>query len=333
MAKPTEFTHTHSDGTEHSHACGNEKHDHYSDKLGRSLIVGYISAIIGALLFGSVSTVAKPIVSSVNPLLLAGLVYLISGAAITPVVKRVKYSIRTKDYLLLVITSICGAAIAPAMFFFGLKLTTAINGSLLSNGEIIFSILLALTIFGETLNRIGYIAMALVLVGVIIVTTNLQFDSSLLKMNAGNLFIVGATFFWALDNNISRILTHRIDITKIIQLKSIIGGTILLSLTILSGIPLSINLIEIPYILLLGVVGFAVSLYFVLQSFRRIGTTITLLLLSLSSVFGMFLAAIFLHERITTFQIIAVVIMLCGIYLIYRNDMNDKSKIIRTTRS
>jgi drug/metabolite transporter (DMT)-like permease len=50
-------------------------------------------------------------------------------------------------------------------------------------------------------------------------------------------------------------------------------------------------------------------------------------------VFGMFLAAIFLHERITTFQIIAVVIMLCGIYLIYRNDMNDKSKIIRTTRS
>ncbi len=332
MVKPTEFTHTHSDGTEHSHARGNEKHDHYSDKLGRSLIIGYISAIIGALLFGSVSTVAKPIVSSVNPLLLAGLVYLISGAAITPVVKRVKYSINRKDYLLLVLTSIFGAAIAPAMFFFGLKLTTAINGSLLSNGEVIFSVLLALTIFGETLNRIGYIAMALVLAGVIIVTTNLQFDSSLLKINAGNLLIVGATLFWALDNNICRILTHRIDITKIIQLKSFIGGTILLSLTLSSGIPLNINLIEIPYILLLGVVGFALSLYFVLQSFRRIGTTITLLILSLSSVFGMFLAAIFLHERITTIQIIAVSIMLCGIFLIYRHDINS-SKSIKTTRS
>lgn len=35
MAKPTEFTHTHSDGTEHSHARGNEKHDHYFDKLGK----------------------------------------------------------------------------------------------------------------------------------------------------------------------------------------------------------------------------------------------------------------------------------------------------------
>src|SRR5581483_1808262 len=180
------------------------------------------------------------------------------------------YSIRTKDYLFLIITSICGAAIAPAMFFFGLKLTTAINGSLLSNGEVIFSILLALTIFGEKLNRIGYIAMALVLGGVIIVTTNLQFDSSLLKINPGNFLIVVATLFWALDNNISRILTHRIDITKIIQLKSFIGGSILLFLTISLGIPIGINLIEIPYILLVGVVGFAVSLYFVLQSLRRI---------------------------------------------------------------
>jgi drug/metabolite transporter (DMT)-like permease len=190
----------------------------------RPLIIGYLSAIIGALLFGSVSTVAKPIVVSVNPLWLSCLVYLVSGATITPVVKGDKYSIRTKDYLFLIITSICGAAIAPTMFFFGLKLITAVDGSLLSNGEVIFSILLALTIFGEKLNRIGYIAMALVLGGVIIVTTNLQFDSSLLKTNPGNLLIVGATIFWALDNNICRILTHRIDITKIIQLKSFIGS-------------------------------------------------------------------------------------------------------------
>jgi drug/metabolite transporter (DMT)-like permease len=113
------------------------------------LVIGYISAIIAALLFGSVSTVTKPIVSSVNPLLLSCLVCLISGVTITPVVNRIKYSVRRKDYLLLITTSIFGAVIAPAMFFFGLKLTTAIDSSLLSNGEVIFSILLALTIFGE----------------------------------------------------------------------------------------------------------------------------------------------------------------------------------------
>ena len=119
--------------------------------------------------------------------------------------------------------------------------------------------------------------MALVIIGVIIVTTNLQFDSSLLKINIGNLLIIGATFFWGLDNNISRMLSHRIDITKIIQLK--------------------------------------------------VGTVNTLLILSLSSVFGLVLAAIFLHERITIFQIIAVGIMLSGIYLINRNNQSNAGRI------
>jgi chaperonin GroEL (HSP60 family) len=35
MAKQTEFTHTHLDGTRHSHPRGDEKHDHYFDKLGK----------------------------------------------------------------------------------------------------------------------------------------------------------------------------------------------------------------------------------------------------------------------------------------------------------
>ncbi len=161
--------------------------------------------------------------------------------------------------------------------------------------------------------------MALILTGVIIVSTNLEFDRSLLKVNAGNLLIIGATLFWGLDNNISRILSHRIDITRIIQLKSFIGGFIILVLGLLLGIPVNINLTEIPYILLLGILGFAVSLYFLLQGLSKIGTTNTMLILSLSSVFGLVLAAIILHEHISIFQIIAAVIMLFGIYLISRN--------------
>jgi drug/metabolite transporter (DMT)-like permease len=111
-------------------------------------------------------------------------------------------------------------------------LTTAADSSLLSNGEIIFSIILALTLFGEKLDHIGYVAMAFV-------STNLEFDMLLLKVNAGNLLVIGATLFWGLDNNISRILSHRMDITRIIQLKSFIGGFILLVLCLLLGIPVN----------------------------------------------------------------------------------------------
>jgi archaeal chaperonin len=35
MAKPVMNTHTHEDGTKHSHHGGDKKHDHYFDKLGK----------------------------------------------------------------------------------------------------------------------------------------------------------------------------------------------------------------------------------------------------------------------------------------------------------
>jgi hypothetical protein len=60
------------------------------------------------------------------------------------------------------------------------------------------------------------------------------------------------------------------------------------------------------------------------KGLRKIGTTNTLLILSLSSVF---LAAIFLHERISIFQIIAVGIMIFGIYLIKQFNIQDSTMI------
>ena len=35
VKKPLMNTHTHEDGTEHSHEGGNIKHDHYFDRLGK----------------------------------------------------------------------------------------------------------------------------------------------------------------------------------------------------------------------------------------------------------------------------------------------------------
>ncbi len=294
----------------------------------RPVMIGYLPAAIAALLFGSVSTIAKPILYDINPLLLSFLVYLISGLTLTPTARNLGQHFEKKDYVLLITTAISGAAIAPAMFFFGLKETTAADGSVLVNGEIVFSVLLAMLFFKERLNPVGFASVALVLIGVTIITTNLDFNNLQLKANYGNLLIIGATFFWGLDNNISKILSRKMPIPKLIQLKSFIGGTILFVLTVLLGIPLIINLAQIPYIVLLGIVGFAASLYFFLQSLRKIGTVKTILIFSFSSLFGLVLASTLLHEQITIYQIIAVGIMVSGIYLINREGrISDNSNV------
>ena len=306
----------------------------------KSLITGYASALIAAFLFGSVSSIAKPVLETANPFLLSSLVYLVSGLVFTPIIysryKATSFlsethptSFSRKNLSLVILTSLLGATVAPAMFFFGLEHTTAVDSSLLANGETFFSIIFAILFFKEKLKPLGYIASLMVLAGVTVITTNLQFHDSLLEMNLGNFFVLGATILWGFDNNICRIITTHMKIIKLVQLKSLIGGTVLFTFTIfiLHVTPLTLTSKELPQIILLGSAGFGASLYFFLISMIRIGIVKSVLILSLSSVFGLVFASLLLHEKISIQQIIAIVIMIGGIYLISIESNEDSAKV------
>ena len=286
-----------------------------------NILVGYSCAILAAAFFGSVSTVSKPVLATVNPVLLSSLVYIISGLTFTPIAQKTERTkVSKKYYYLVLITATIGAAAAPIMFFTGLKLTTAADTALLSNGETVFSILFALLFFKEKLRRVGYEAVALILIGVFIVTTNFHFDSSLMQFSSGNILVIAATALWGLDNNISKIITRHMHISRLVQLKSLIGGSISLLGVLLMGIPFNIQQTQVISIVLVGVFGFAVSLYLYLHSIKRIGVVKASSLLSLSAVFGLIFATVLLHEPIGIYQLIAVVIMLSGVCLMYKNE-------------
>ena len=304
--------------------------------------IGYVSAIIAAILFGSVSTATKPVLEDLNALSVSSLTYIIAGLSLIPflnfsfnsnsnnsnndktveshnALNKTKTN-NNRNYFLLALTSICGAVIAPALFFYGLSSTSASDSSILVNGEVLFSILLAMIFFNEKLIKREIIAVILVLFGIIILTTNMQFSNYFLELNIGNILIVGSTLFWALDNNISKIISKTIHIPKIIVLKSLIGGSLLFMLTmIIFGIEeFEVDIIHIPYLVFAGSMGFGASLFFFLNSLKRIGTVKTMLLFSTSSIFGMIFATIFLNENITIYQIIAVAVILGGCYLVKR---------------
>jgi drug/metabolite transporter (DMT)-like permease len=136
--------------------------------------LGYVFAISAALMFGSVSTLAKPVVSSVNPLLLSLLVYLITSATLAPIAYRRKdqqatttigkKGKRISDSLLIVAIALAGGVIAPSLYFAGLQQTSASDATLLANSEIIFTVAIAIAFFKERLRPLGYLAALLVLV-------------------------------------------------------------------------------------------------------------------------------------------------------------------------
>lgn len=285
------------------------------------IMIGYACAIMSAILFGTVSTVAKPTLVTIHPILLVSLVYFLASLVVTPLIKKTKVSISNKEKILLLVIAIAGAVIGPTMFFIGLENSTASDSSLLLNGEIIFSVIFAIFLFREKLSKIGYLASATVITGIIIVTTNMEFSNSVFNIqNIGNLFIIGSTLFWALDNNLSKILSERLDVARIVQLKSIIGGAILLLLIIVLQIPMDVKLEQIPNILLLGTIGFGSSIFFFLQGLKRIGTIKTTMIFSTSSIFGLIFASIFLQEVISNYQIIAIGVILSGFYVLYKKQ-------------
>jgi len=290
-------------------------------------------------MFGSVSTLAKPVVSSVNPLLLSAIVYMTAAAVLAPVAYRRKNQRATTtvgekkkqgrrlDYLLVIAIAFAGSVIAPSLYFAGLQQTSASDATLLANGEIIFTIAIAMAFFKERLRPLGYLAVLFVLVGVIIVTTNLHFAGSSVLFSKetyyGNLLILGSTLFWAIDNNVSKLVAKRIDnVAKIAYLKGAIGGGILLVVALFLGVSIGgeVRQNQIVPILLLGSVGFGGSLYFFLEGLKRIGAVRAILLLSLSSIFGLVFAAIFMGEQVSIYQGIAAAVMLCGIYLVNRKQ-------------
>lgn len=157
----------------------------------------------------------------------------------------------------------------------------------------------------------------------LVVTTDLKFSNSLFGLNLGNLLVIGSSLFWAVDNNISKIITKRVDILKIAQLKSGIGGGILLVVFLSTNIPFLLDASQIPFVLLLGIVGFAASLYFFLRALRTIGILKTIVIFATSSAFGLIFAITFLHEKISEFQILAMGIMILGVYLINKKGEID----------
>jgi drug/metabolite transporter (DMT)-like permease len=281
--------------------------------------------IFSAILYGSISTIAKPSLNTINPLLLSSLIYIIIGFSLTAVIKLTKsitLKIDKDAFILILLVSLCGAVVAPILFFYGLRLTNASISSLLLNAEFLFSVFIAILILKERPKKITYIGIILIFAGLIILNFKI-YDFAFFQSNSfiGHMLIIGATFFWALDNNLSKMILQReISITKIIQIKSLIGGLLSFTIVAISNTPLTVNVYQIPSLLFLSLGGFAGSLFLFLKGMKEIGAIKSVMIFSTSSLFGVIFAFIFLNESIEPWRLVlSILTIILGIYLISKN--------------
>ena len=183
---------------------------------------GYVNALIAAGLFGISATLNKIVLKDMHPLVVAGLIYFSAGIllalirflpAFRKISEKFKINIENKklqkhDWFYLILVALSGAVIAPFLFLYGLNLSTAADASLLLNTEVLFTVIIAFLFMKERADKKSYLAILLLFVSAVVITTNLNLSSlSLTDSIFGNLFIIGGTFFWAVDNSLSKKLS------------------------------------------------------------------------------------------------------------------------------
>ena len=289
------------------------------------------------MLFGFTFSMAKQPLENVDPIVLSAIVYPISFAALIPITKS-SFKIENKeDFLDILVISILGGVLAPILLFYGLDRIDASEAVILTNAQIIFTVLLSSLFFGEKPNGIiGYTGIIIVFVGLFVATTELDTSGSLFKYEPGKIMIVGAMLVWAIDNNISRRLTKRSTIwpAKIAMLKFLIGGIILFGIATIaveessssfrSRLQIIDSLLLIKpsewlIIIAVSLFGFAGALSLLLESLKRIGTIRTMMIFSLTPIFGIVAANIVHAESISILEAIATGIIIIGIFMVSKS--------------
>jgi len=168
---------------------------------------GFVFAIASAIFFSFNVPISKILLDFVSPYWLASLLYFGAGLGTLfyyqftkkKTSTHGKVSNQTFWYGLMIILDI----FAPIFFLIGVKETNGSLVGLLSNAELIFTLMIALLFFREKLSRFSWIASILIVFGLIIA----NYQGMSIQFEIGSLWIILGTLIWGLENNVSKKLS------------------------------------------------------------------------------------------------------------------------------
>ncbi len=274
-------------------------------------------ALGSALLFGASPPLSKLLMDSIDPWLLAGILYLGAGVGLVLVhfgrrwigLEGVEAPLRISDLPWLLAVVVFGGLLGPLLLMFGLSLTTAASGSLLLNLEGLATMAIAWLVFRENVDRRLLLGAIAILTGAAL----LSWTGHGIALDNGSLLVALACLAWGIDNNLTRKLSSANPV-QIAMIKGLVAGATNLILALGLGTPVP-SAAAIGAGAILGFLSVGVSLVLFMLALRHLGTARTGAYFSLAPFIGAMLSIILLREPLT-FQIaFAGVLMGTGLWL------------------
>jgi drug/metabolite transporter (DMT)-like permease len=281
---------------------------------------GVIAALAAALLFGASPPLAKLLLATIDPWLLAALLYLGSGLGLTAyrLIRRapVEPRLTSNERVWLSGAVLTGGVIAPVLLMFGLTHMQASSASLMLNAEAVFTALLAWLVFRENFDWRIVVGMAAIVAGTIVLGwPRTESYASTTSEAWGALSLLGACLAWGLDNNLTRKVSLA-DPTRIATIKGLVAGAanLLLALVLRPHVTTP-TVASVGAALLLGSLAYGASLSCFVFSLRHLGTARTGAYFSVAPFVGAVLSILLLHEPFTVRLLVAGALMAIGVWL------------------
>ncbi|TAL27575.1 MAG: DMT family transporter [Alphaproteobacteria bacterium] len=291
-----------------------KEHNHSHDN---HLWPGVPLALGSAALFGASTPLAKLLIGSIDPWMLAGLLYLGAGIGLA-VYSRIKRIIGVKTgeaplrkadapWLLLVI--LFGGVAGPVLLMLGLAQVEASAAALLLNLEGLATMLIAWVVFRENVDRRILLGAFAILAGAVLISWQ-GFGGG---TGVGMLLIAAACLSWGVDNNLTRKLSSA-DPVQIVTIKGLVAGGVNVGLATLhdTSLPPSSALVAAAVV---GFFGYGVSIVCYVHALRHLGTARCGAYFSTAPFIGAALALLLFNEPLTWRLAAAGALMLWGVWL------------------
>jgi len=196
---------------------------------------GILLALATAVISGFATFIAKVGVTVSDPFIYTSLRVSIVALVLTLIVSR-RYGLdiirqySRSDKIKLFTIGIVGGSIPFILFFVGLTKTSALSGALIHKSLYIWVAFLAIFFLKEKLTFKQMVGYSVVLWGNL-----LLFKGDGFKLGTGELMILGATLFWAMENVIAKLVLERVPPLVVAWVRMSIGAVVITVTTLLLG--------------------------------------------------------------------------------------------------
>jgi len=273
---------------------------------------GVQAALAAAVLFGAGTPLAKLLLGSVSPWMLAGLLYAGSGLGLglyRLVTRATRVTLQRGELLPLAGAIVFGGILGPVLLMFGLSGMPATGASLLLNAEGVFTAVLAWFVFKENFDGRVALGMLAIVAGAVVlsVPTGVELGSVF-----PSLAILGACLCWGIDNNLTRRISLT-DATWLAAVKGGVAGPVNLTIAFALGAQLPATA-SIASAMVVGFFAYGVSLVLFIVAMRHLGTARAGAYFSVAPFFGAVLALVF-GAPVTVPLVVAAALMGIGVWL------------------